>query len=100
MFNVFYGTSIDMSGTTLKNSKDNRSFITIADNLINFVAPDEISYSISIMADYLSVDSLMSIINNLSVVTSTQTLEIGDVNINKLTEDQLAIAIGKNWSVC
>ena len=100
MFNVFYGTSIDMSGTTLRNSKDNRSFITIADNLINFVAPDEISYSISIMADYLSVDSLMSIINNLSVVTSTQTLEIGDVNINKLTEDQLAIAIGKNWSVC
>ena len=100
MFNVFYGTTIDMSGTTIKNSKDNRNFITIADNLRHFLAPKDISYSIVITADNLTVDSLMSIINNLATVKNTQTLEIGERNISKLTEDQLAEAISKNWTVC
>ena len=100
MFNVFYGTTIDMSGTTIKNSKDNRNFITIADNLRHFLAPKDINYSIVITADNLTVDSLMSIINNLATVKNTQTLEIGDRNISKLTEDQLAEAISKNWTVC
>lgn len=100
MFNVFYGTSIDMSGCSLKNSKDNRNFISIADNLIHFKAPKDISYSMYIMAENLSVESLMSIINNLADVKNTQTLEIGEHNISKLTEDDLAIAIGKNWTVC
>jgi surface protein len=100
LFNVFYGTSIDMSGCSLKNSKDNRNFVSVADNLIHFKAPRDISYSMYIMAENLSVESLMSIINNLADVKNTQTLEIGEHNISKLTEDDLAIAIGKNWTVC
>lgn len=100
MFNIFYGTSIDMSGCSFKNSKDNRNFITIADNLIHFKAPKDISYSMYITAENLSVESLMSIINNLVDVRNTQTLEIGEYNISKLTEDQLAEAISKNWTVC
>ena len=100
MFNIFYGTSIDLSGFSLKNSKRNGNFVTIADNLIDFKAPSDITTSIMITAEKLSVESLMSIINNLSTVGSTQVLEIGSKNLEKLTEEQIAVAISKNWSVC
>ena len=100
MFNIFYGTSIDLSGFSLKNSKRNGNFVTIADNLIDFKAPSDITTSIMITAEKLSVESLMSIINNLSTVGNTQVLEIGSKNLEKLTEEQIAVAISKNWSVC
>ena len=89
-----------MTGTTLINSTNNKNFISVANNLIYFYAPKDISYSISIKADNLTVDSLMSIINNLAEVKNTQTLEIGNNNIRKLSDEQIAIATSKNWTVC
>ena len=47
----------------------------------------------------LTHDSLMSIINNLATVTSTQTLTIGTTNKAKLTDDEIAVATGKGWTV-
>ena len=100
MFNVYYGTKIDLSGTTLISSTNNNSFLTVAHNLTEFHAPSDISEDIIIMADKLSVESLMSIINNLADVDKSKVLEIGANNISKLTDEQIAIAINKNWTVC
>ena len=46
----------------------------------------------------LSRESLLSILNNLSVV-SGETLTLGSVNLAKLTDDDIAIATNKGWSV-
>ena len=99
MFNIFYGSSIDLSDFSIKNSTNNENFITVAPNLINLKAPTNISKHIKITASSLSVDSLMSIINNLATVTTTQNLEIGSANLAKLTDEQIAIAVNKNWSL-
>ena len=57
-------------------------------------------YSINFYGlDKLTHDSLMSIINNLGTVSSSQTLTIGQTNIAKLTSDEIAIATNKGWTV-
>ena len=100
MFNVYYGTSIDLSNFSLANSTNNTNFTISALNLLNFVAPSNINASIKFVADKLTYASLMSIINNLNIVNKATILEIGAKNIAKLSEEELAIAIGKGWTVC
>ena len=100
MFNTFYGETIDLTGFSIANSTNNNNFVTIAPNLVNFIAPNNINKSITITAEKLSVESLMSIINNLNIVKSSQILEIGETNLNKLSDEQKAIAINKNWTLC
>lgn len=41
----------------------------------------------------------MSIINNLVASESTRTLTLGSANLAKLTDDQIAIAVNKGWTV-
>jgi surface protein len=100
MFNVFHGTTIDLTGMTLKNSTNNNNFLTSAASLVNFVPPKNISSDIKITAEKLPVETLVAIINNLATVTKTKTLEIGPVNLAKLSDAQIAIAVNKNWTVC
>jgi len=78
---------------------------TYANNL-NYI--NEIVGTIRVNVDFhycpLVHDSLMNIINALydySTDTSgkTHTLTIGSTNINKLTEEELAIAYDKGWAV-
>ena len=47
----------------------------------------------------LTVDSLMSVINALVDLTgqTSKTLKLGSTNLNKLSEEQKAIATNKNW---
>ena len=99
MFNIFYGSSIDLSNFSIKNSTNNENFINVAPSLVNLKAPTDINKSIKITASSLTVDSLMSIINNLSTVSKTQNLEIGAANLAKLSDEQIAVAINKNWSL-
>lgn len=47
----------------------------------------------------LTHESLMNIINGLPTVETTQTLTVGSVNTAKLTEDEIAIATEKGWTV-
>lgn len=100
MFNVYYGSSIDLSNFSLNSSTNNENFVTIANNLVDFKAPINIKSDIKITATGLSVESLLSIINNLATVTTNKTLEIGSTNLAKLTDEQIAIAVAKNWTVC
>ena len=52
----------------------------------------------------LTVDSLMNVINNLydfvgNGSTTTRTLELGTTNLNKLTDEQKAVATNKGWEL-
>lgn len=59
-------------------------------------------YSVSLKFDQqtkLTRDSLLSILNNLPTVSSTQTLTLGSVNLSKLSSSDISIATNKNWTV-
>jgi hypothetical protein len=49
----------------------------------------------------LHIDSLISIINALDDLTGqgSKTLTLGSENLSKLSSDQIAIAVNKNWTV-
>lgn len=47
----------------------------------------------------LTHESLMNIINGLPTVETAQTLTVGTVNTAKLTENEIAIATAKGWTV-
>lgn len=47
----------------------------------------------------LTVDSLVNLIDNLPTVSSTHRFNIGDVNLKKLSAEQVAVATGKNWTL-
>ena len=54
-------------------------------------------------APNLTIESLMNVINNLYDLTSNglsgQTLNFGSTNLGKLTEEQIAIATAKGWTL-
>ena len=55
-------------------------------------------------APNLTVQSLMNVINNLydfvgNGSTTTRTLQLGTTNLNKLTDEQKAVATNKGWSL-
>lgn len=47
----------------------------------------------------LTYQSLMNVINNLAVVSSSPTLSLGTTNLNKLTDEEKVIAINKGWTL-
>jgi surface protein len=47
----------------------------------------------------LSQEVILRFINNLVEVTTSPTLTLGATNLAKLTEDQIAIAVNKGWTV-
>ena len=55
------------------------------------------------MIPNVTVESLMNVINNLYDLTanglSGQTLKFGTPNLNKLTDEQIAVAINKGWTL-
>lgn len=57
---------------------------------------DNINFSNCI---YLSVDSLLRIIDALPTVSTPVTLTLGQNNTNKLTAEQIAVATEKGWTV-
>ena len=69
--------------------------------LIDFVSFKNINDNLFYIDDCvrLSVDSLISIFNNLTPTFSVKRIYIGEANLEKLTDDQLAIAIEKGWTV-
>jgi hypothetical protein len=72
-------------------------------SLKNIIFEGTIGSSMILTNKALSVDSLMSIINHLQDLIeagkSTCTLTIGTTNLNKLTDEQKAIATQKGWTL-
>ena len=99
MFKDFGGTSINMSGCDLSNSTVNTNFIYNSPELVEFIPPININSSMTVTANSLPVEVFEAIIENLLEVVETQTLLIGTTNLNKLSEEQIAKAVAKNWSI-
>ena len=49
--------------------------------------------------DRLTHDSIMVVINGLQTVTETQTLTLGSINLDKLTQEEKQVAIDKGWTL-
>ena len=77
------------------------TFLASCSSLRYFYAPKNINVSMSNFTNsiYLTSEHLMSIINNLNTVSTTQTLTLGSTNLAKLTPEQIKIATDKNWTV-
>ena len=96
--------SLNLSGWDLSNVTQSYNASSVFSNctsLTNFIAPQNISVNVYFSScNNLTVDSLMSIINNLKDKSSTTSIticELGSVNLAKLTDEQKAIATSKNW---
>lgn len=58
----------------------------------------KVSFDISPSTRFEKSD-LVTILNNLAVVTTTQTLKMGTTNLAKLTDEEKAIATNKGWTL-
>jgi hypothetical protein len=58
-----------------------------------------IPVSLSLSSTNLNQTSLVDVIDNLTTVTTTQTLALGTTLLAKLTEEQIAVAVNKGWTV-
>lgn len=103
-FSEFGGKSLDLSQCDLSGATNTtgmfrqyqRSNAQLSD-LRMWKAP-MISFDISPLPN-LTVESLMSVINALQAVSTTQTITLGTTLRNKLTAEQIAIATAKGWTV-
>lgn len=72
-------------------------------SLTSFGGFKDLKISLNIShATALTADSLMNVINqakDLSIESKTATLTLGTTNISKLTEEQIAIATAKGWTL-
>ena len=92
-------TSLDISNFNTSAVTNMAYMFNGCTNLTDFVScvfRKSIDFS---LCTNLSYDSLISIINNLAEVTTTQKLTLGKTNIGKLTSDEIAIATEKGWTV-
>ena len=93
-------TSLDLGGWDLTNCKAARDAWNFMYSLDSIVFPNNLSVSFGIGQSFdLTVDNVVEIFNKLATVTTTQTATIGANLLNKLTEDQIAIATNKGWTV-
>lgn len=85
------GSATDMTGF-------NRPF-NGWNKLVDFYPPKNIRCNYEVPSNALSVDSLVRIMENIVDVGETKTLRMGTVNLNKLTNEQKAIALNKGWTL-
>ena len=103
--NMFRGChslyDLDFSGldTTSVSSTSTLTMFDTCPNLVHLkVGKITVNFKIN-GCNNLSHDSLMNVINALEPTETTLTLTIGSTNIAKLTEEELAIATEKGWTI-
>ena len=62
-------------------------------------APNSIPASTSVSGSILDRESLLDILDSLATVSTVQTLTLGATLMAKLTEEEIASAVNKGWSV-
>ena len=92
-------TSLDLSGFNTSNVTNMSNMFKNCSSLTNLDSMQNISVSLDLSATILDVTSLLDVIDNLTTVTTTQTLTLGSTLLAKLSEDQIAIATNKGWTV-
>lgn len=98
--NCHYIEEIDFS--TLNASKITSSYEPFPKcyNLKKFYPPALLNANITLSTNnMLSHDSLVAVLNSLATLTSAKTLTIGKINLSKLSDDEIAIATNKGWTL-
>ena len=103
MKDMFYGcnnlTSLDVSNFDTSKVTIMEGMFQNCNNLTSLDSMQNIPISLSLSSTKLDQTSLVDVINNLKTVTTTQTLTLGTTLLAKLTEEQIAVAVSKGWSV-
>ena len=93
-------TSLDLSSWDISNVTNIGQMFNNCSSLTHLQAPQNISTgTLDVSNAPLTHESLMSIINNLAVVSTKQSLKLGSINLAKLTDEEIAIGTNKNWSI-
>ena len=96
-------TTLNVSGWDVSHITSNYAIQTTFDNcksLVDFYPPQNFNANIIFKnCPVLSHDSLVRIINNLMTTTSTKKLTLGATNKAKLTDEEIAIATNKGWTI-
>ena len=100
---MFYGcsslTSLNLSSFDTTKVTSMFDMFYNCSSLIELDSMQNISTELKLSPTILDVTSLLDVINNLATVTTTKTLTLGSTLLAKLTEDQIAIATNKGWTV-
>lgn len=76
------------------------SYIIMNTNTLEQFLPTGLKVSFDLSASTkFTREALVVVLNNLGTPTSTQTLTLGSTNLSKLTEEDIAIATEKNWTL-
>ena len=92
-------TSLDLSGFDTSKATNMSSMFKGCSGLTLLDSMKNISLSLDLFATILDATSLLDVIDNLATVSTKQTLTLGSTLLDKLTEDQIAIAVNKGWTV-
>ena len=92
-------TSLNVSGWDTSNVTDMTSMFTGCSNLTSLDSMTNISVGLALSNTNLDTSSLLDVIDNLATVTATKTLKLGTTLLAKLTEEQIAVATNKGWTV-
>ena len=91
---------LDLSNFDTSNVTDMSLMFNSCNSLTNLIAPKNISADLDLSScKKITHDSLMSIINNLATVTTTKKLTVGFSNLSKISNEDIAIATNKGWTV-
>ena len=91
--------SLDLSDITLAEGCGINPYTFFRCNVKDIYPFRNINSYCDLTAITLSQEVLLRFINNLAEATTTQTLTLGTTNLAKLSEDQIAIATNKGWTV-
>ena len=102
-YNLTWGcpklVTINMEGSDMSKTTD-ISPLASSSVLTNLKFGTGLTTSLTLNHPLLTVDSLMSVINNLGIATSSSTrLYLGETNLAKLTAEQKKIATDKKWTL-
>ena len=92
-------TSLDLSSFDTSKVTNMDNMFDGCDGLTQLDSMQNISVSLNLSSTILDTTSLLDVINNLATVTTSRTLTLNPQLLAKLTEDQIAIATNKGWTV-
>ena len=94
-------TSLDLSGFDTGEVTIMNNMFYGCSNLISLDSMQNISANLDLSKTVLNVTSLLDVIDNLATFQnqSFRTLTLGSTLLAKLSEDQIAIATNKGWTV-
>ena len=92
-------TSLNLSGFDTGRVTNMSSMFKTCSGLIELDSMQNISTNLDLSTTKLDATSLLDVIDNLLTVTTNPTLTLGSTLLAKLTENQIAIAVNKGWTV-